>query len=28
MLIEIQGVAVIGDRRSKENSCLPQWPAR
>jgi enamine deaminase RidA (YjgF/YER057c/UK114 family) len=28
MLIEIQGVAVIGDRCSKENSCLPQWPAR
>jgi 2-iminobutanoate/2-iminopropanoate deaminase len=28
ILIEIQGVAVIGDRCSKENSCLPQWPAR
>jgi 2-iminobutanoate/2-iminopropanoate deaminase len=28
MLIEVQGVAVIGDRCSKENSCLPQWPAR
>ena len=28
LLIEIQGVAVIGDRCSKENSCLPQWPAR
>jgi 2-iminobutanoate/2-iminopropanoate deaminase len=28
MLIEIQGVAVIGDRCSPENSCLPQWPAR
>jgi enamine deaminase RidA (YjgF/YER057c/UK114 family) len=28
MLIEIQGIAVIGDRCSKENSCLPQWPAR
>jgi enamine deaminase RidA (YjgF/YER057c/UK114 family) len=28
MLIEIQGIAVVGDRCSKENSCLPQWPAR
>jgi 2-iminobutanoate/2-iminopropanoate deaminase len=28
LLIEIQGVAVIGDSCSKENSCLPQWPAR
>ena len=28
LLIEIQGVAVIGDRCSKESSCLPQWPAR
>jgi 2-iminobutanoate/2-iminopropanoate deaminase len=28
ILIEVQGVAVIGDRCSKENSCLPQWPAR
>jgi 2-iminobutanoate/2-iminopropanoate deaminase len=28
MLIEVQGVAVVGDRCSKENSCLPQWPAR
>jgi 2-iminobutanoate/2-iminopropanoate deaminase len=28
LLIEIQGVAVIGDHCSKENSCLPQWPAR
>jgi 2-iminobutanoate/2-iminopropanoate deaminase len=28
ILIEIQGVAVIGDRCSKESSCLPQWPAR
>ena len=28
LLIEIQGVAVIGDRCSRENSCLPQWPAR
>jgi 2-iminobutanoate/2-iminopropanoate deaminase len=28
ILIEIQGVAVIGDHCSKENSCLPQWPAR
>jgi 2-iminobutanoate/2-iminopropanoate deaminase len=28
ILTEIQGVAVIGDRCSKENSCLPQWPAR
>jgi 2-iminobutanoate/2-iminopropanoate deaminase len=27
-LIEIQGVAVIGDRCSRESSCLPQWPAR
>jgi 2-iminobutanoate/2-iminopropanoate deaminase len=28
LLIEVQGVAVIGDSCSKENSCLPQWPAR
>jgi 2-iminobutanoate/2-iminopropanoate deaminase len=28
ILIEIQGVAVIGDRCSNDNSCLPQWPAR
>jgi 2-iminobutanoate/2-iminopropanoate deaminase len=28
MLIEVQGVAVIGDRCSKDNSCVPQWPAR
>jgi 2-iminobutanoate/2-iminopropanoate deaminase len=28
LLIEIQGVAVIGDHCSKESSCLPQWPAR
>jgi 2-iminobutanoate/2-iminopropanoate deaminase len=28
MLIEVQGVAVIGDHCSKESSCLPQWPAR
>ena len=28
MLIEVQGVAVIGDRCSRESSCLPQWPAR
>jgi 2-iminobutanoate/2-iminopropanoate deaminase len=28
MLIEIQGVAVIGDRCSNENRCSPVWPAR
>jgi 2-iminobutanoate/2-iminopropanoate deaminase len=28
MLIEIQGVAVIGDRCSNENRCSGGWPAR
>jgi enamine deaminase RidA (YjgF/YER057c/UK114 family) len=28
MLIEIQGVAVIGDRCSNPDPCTPQWPAR
>jgi 2-iminobutanoate/2-iminopropanoate deaminase len=28
MLIEVQGVAVIGDRCSNPDPCSPQWPAR
>jgi enamine deaminase RidA (YjgF/YER057c/UK114 family) len=28
MLIEIQGIAVIGDRCSNPDPCTPQWPAR
>jgi 2-iminobutanoate/2-iminopropanoate deaminase len=28
MLIEIQGVAVIGDRCGNPDPCTPQWPAR
>jgi 2-iminobutanoate/2-iminopropanoate deaminase len=28
MLIEIQGIAVIGDRCAKPEPCTPTWPAR
>ncbi len=28
MLIEIQGIAVIGDRCGKPEPCTPTWPAR